>query len=87
MNRDKKGSLRDALRSVAVSPRDVAVRGVVITAKPPSRRGKQMIAGHFEPTVAHQLKRLAVDERTSVQALLGEGISEVFGKRGLPKLI
>jgi hypothetical protein len=87
MNRDKKGSLRDALKSVAVSPRDTAARGIVPPAKAPSRRGKQMIAGHFEPAVAQQLRRLAVDERTSVQALLGEGIREVFGKRGLPKLI
>jgi hypothetical protein len=48
----------------------------------PSRDGKRLIAGHFTPKVAKQLKLLAVEEDTSVQALLEEAIELLFVKKG-----
>ena len=49
-------------------------------AVPPSRVGKKIISGHFEPATARQLKQLALDNQTSVQALLAEALDLLFAK-------
>ena len=48
----------------------------------PSREGKRLIAGHFDPMVAKQLKMLAVEEDKSIQALLEEALDLLFVKKG-----
>ena len=48
----------------------------------PSREGKRLVAGHFSPAVAKQLKLLAVEEDKSVQALLEEALDLLFIKKG-----
>jgi hypothetical protein len=48
----------------------------------PSRSGQKLIAGHFDPKVAKQLKLLAAEEETTVQALLGEALDLLFLKKG-----
>lgn len=48
----------------------------------PSRQGQKLIAGHFNPKVAKQLKLLAAEEETTVQALLGEALDLLFLKKG-----
>lgn len=48
----------------------------------PSREGKRLISGHFDPKVAKQLKLLSVEEETTVQALLEEAIDLLFVKKG-----
>jgi hypothetical protein len=48
----------------------------------PSRDGRKLIAGHFDPRVAKQLKLLAVEEDTTVQALLEEALNLLFLKKG-----
>lgn len=53
----------------------------------PSREGRRLIAGHFEPKVAKELKMLAVEEETTVQALLGEALQLLFVKRGKEAII
>lgn len=52
----------------------------------PSREGKRLIGGHFDPKVAKQLKLLAVEEDTSVQALLEEALDLLFVKKGKAKV-
>ena len=52
----------------------------------PGRAGKVSIAGHFAPEVRRQLKRLAADADTTVQALLGEALNDLFAKHGLPEI-
>ncbi|MDJ0733224.1 MAG: hypothetical protein QNJ47_03910 [Nostocaceae cyanobacterium] len=47
---------------------------------PPSRKGKKAIAGHFDPAVSKQLKQLALEEDTTVQALLAEALNDLFEK-------
>lgn len=47
---------------------------------PPARQGKKMISGYFDPAVARQLKQLALDNDSTVQALLGEALNELFVK-------
>ena len=39
-----------------------------------------------DPAVARQLKLIAFEEDTTLQALIGEGINDVFSKRGKPTL-
>jgi hypothetical protein len=48
----------------------------------PSREGRKLIAGHFDPKVAKQLKLLAVEGDTTVQALLEEALDLLFVKKG-----
>ncbi len=49
--------------------------------KPPSRVGKKVVAGHFDPAVIRQLKILAMDNDSSIQALLSEALNDLFVKR------
>lgn len=50
--------------------------------KRPSRVGKRLIGGHFPPGVAKQLRLIAAEEDTSVQALLEEALDLLFVKKG-----
>lgn len=52
----------------------------------PSRMGRVLIGGHFAPEVQTALKIIAAEERTTVQALLAEGINTVFAKRRRPEI-
>jgi hypothetical protein len=52
----------------------------------PSREGKRLIAGHFDPKKAKQLKILAAEEDTTVQALLDEALDLLFIKKGRGKV-
>lgn len=55
-------------------------------ASAPSRFGRVLIGGHFAPEVQTALKIIAAEERTTVQALLEEGINTVFAKRHKPEI-
>ena len=46
----------------------------------PSREGKILIGGHFEPDIKRQLKTIAAAEDTTLQALLAEAIQDVIAK-------
>ena len=48
----------------------------------PGREGKRCIAGYFSPQLAKRLARMAVDEDTSIQALLGESLDLLMRSRG-----
>lgn len=47
---------------------------------PPSRKGKKIISGYFDPAVARQLKQLALDNDATVQSLLTEALNDLFVK-------
>lgn len=69
--------------SVAVLPaRAAAAKPVAVR----SREGRVLVGGHFAPEVQTALKIVAAQERTTVQALLAEGINTVFAKRGKPEI-
>jgi len=59
---------------------------VVTTSARPSRSGRVLVGGHFAPEVQTALKIVAAQERTTVQALLAEGINTIFAKRGKPEI-
>jgi hypothetical protein len=47
---------------------------------------KKVLNFRLEPEVIYQLKLLALQERKPVQALLCEGVNEVFAKRNMPQI-
>jgi hypothetical protein len=51
--------------------------------KPPSRAGKKVVAGHFDPAVIRQLKLLAMDNDGSIQSLLSEALNDLFEKHNV----
>lgn len=53
---------------------------------PPSRKGKKVIAGYFDPAVSKQLKQLALEHDTTVQALLVEALDLLFVAYGKSKI-
>ena len=52
----------------------------------PSRTGTKHVGGHFSPEVSKQLRRIALDEDSSVQKLLAEAIDMIFHSRKLPTI-
>jgi hypothetical protein len=57
-----------------------------LKAVPPSRTGRVLVGGHFAPEVQTALKVIAAEERTTIQALLTEGINTIFAKRHKPEI-
>lgn len=49
----------------------------------PGRANKRNVTGYFAPEVSRQLRILAAMQDTTVQALLGEAIDDLFEKNGL----
>ena len=52
----------------------------------PGRIGKVSVTGYFAPEVRRQLRRLAADADTTIQALLAEALNDLFAKRGAPEI-
>lgn len=48
--------------------------------------GTKQIAGHFPAEVSWQLRELALERRTTVQALLAEALNDLFQKHGKPEI-
>ena len=46
-----------------------------------SRHGKKGVLAYFEPDIAKRLKHLAVDEDSSIQALMHEAVDDLLAKR------
>lgn len=55
-------------------------------AKASAREGRVLVGGHFAPEVSTQLKVIAAEKRTTVQALLAEAINMLFAKHGKPEV-
>ena len=52
----------------------------------PSRVSTKHVGGYFDPAVSKQLRHIAVDEDSSVQALLGEALDMLFQSRRKPAI-
>ena len=79
-----KKNLADALQKVA-QPNEAA--GPSVARGPsantaPSREGKKAVTGFFDPAVSRQLKQIALEEDSNIQALLREALNDLFIKRG-----
>lgn len=66
------------------SPPDSPAAGTRSTQ--PGRVGKVSVAGYFAPEVRRQLRRLAADADTTIQALLAEALNDLFAKHGAPEI-
>ena len=75
---------RDPAPPDGADPRPTA--GGAPSTRQPSRIGKASVTGYFAPEVRKQLRRLAADRDTTIQALLGEALNDLFAKHGLPEL-
>ena len=53
---------------------------------PAHRQGKKVIMGHFDKKTHLQLKFLAVERETDIQALLGEALDLLFEKYDKPRM-
>ena len=84
----KPNPLSQALSRPAATPQaDTSVPAAPArTGRPPSRQKTVLVAGHFSPQVQITLKVIAAEERTTLQALLAEGINTVLAKRGKPEI-
>lgn len=49
----------------------------------PSRRGKKHIGGYYPPDVSKRIRQLALEEETTMQELVGEGLELLFESRRL----
>ena len=54
--------------------------------RPPSRQNKRVVSVYVEPEALKQLSFMAVEEDTSVQALMVEALNDFFAKRGVNRI-
>lgn len=59
----------------------LASQGLAPAERPTARAGTKMIGGHFPAETSQQLRMLAVEEDTTVQALLEEAIADLLTKK------
>ena len=78
----KKPDLREAM----LKPRRQSVEEISPPEHRSGRAGKSNVTGYFAPEVKRQLRILAAEEDTSIQALLGEALNELFAKYGKPEI-
>lgn len=94
---NKRRNLADQIKSKAMSKTtDIKVHNVnhrIATSSPkskspqsPSRVGKSFLGGYFPPEVAKQMKLLAVEQETTIQALTAEALNHLFAAYGKPEI-
>lgn len=67
----------------APEPEPAAAKTSDATAKRrPAREGKKGILGHFSPELSRALNIMAIEEGTTVQALMGEAFDLLMRARG-----
>lgn len=79
----KKPSLTEALNTAGKTEKNEAHTAPTPEKQTRSRVGKKLIAGHFDPEVHRQLKQLSVNQNISIQALLGEALTDLFAKHNV----
>lgn len=52
----------------------------------PSREGRKLVGGHFDPAVSKQVRTIALAEDTTVQALVAEALDLLFQARRMPTI-
>lgn len=57
-----------------------------VVGRAPSRVGRKMVGGYFDPEVSKQLRAIAADEDTTTQALVGEALNLLFRDRSKPPI-
>jgi hypothetical protein len=52
----------------------------------PSRANKHNVTGYFDRAVVRQLRMMAAEKDTTIQALLAEALDDLFAKYRLPEI-
>ena len=64
------------------APAEAATGNASNSTKARAREGKKAIVGYFSEAMSRQFRMLAVEEDTTVQALLGEALDMLLRARG-----
>src|SRR6266851_4707685 len=96
----KPADLRHAMQAsakAAARPAQVPMESVPPAAPPktspdhphyrPGRAQKSNVTGYFPPAVKKQLRLLAAERDTTIQALLAEAMNDLFAKYGKPEIV
>ena len=73
----------DDCNAATATGRSAKPKGTISLKDALLERGSKHIGGYFSPDVSRQLRQIALDENTSVQALLGEAILLLFESRNV----
>jgi hypothetical protein len=79
------GGTEPGLEKTPVAPATAPAPRATIP-RPPSREGKSAVTFYVDPTAAKQLRRLCLDDDTSIQAVMVEALNDLFTKRGLGRI-
>jgi hypothetical protein len=52
----------------------------------PGRAGTKPVTGHFPKQVRNELKKLAIEQDTTLQNLMAEAFNDLFAKYGKPEI-
>ena len=66
----------------AVAPMPASETPGAAAKRRPAREGKKGILGHFSPELSRALNIMAIEEGTTVQALMGEAFDLLMRARG-----
>ena len=74
----------DAIKTDRVKPETASDSPAISTApgRTPARVGKKAVGGYFSPQLSQALNMLALEQNTSLQALLGEAVDDLMRKYG-----
>lgn len=75
----------DAIRAERAKPEPVGDPPAAAAAPPgraPARIGKKAVGGYYSPQLSQALNILALEQDTTLQALLGEAIDDLMRKYG-----
>lgn len=53
-----------------------------VSGRAPSRANKRIVAGYFDMAAVRQIKLMALNSDSSIQALLAEALNDLFVKHG-----
>ncbi len=69
-------------KAVELPPAPAAMVASDSSKRRPAREGKKGILGHFSPELSRALNIMAIEEGTTVQALMGEAFDLLMRARG-----
>src|SRR5262249_1375238 len=76
-----KAALKDEKVPEPVTPPRKVGKVAEMSTKAKAREGKKSVGGYFSPELSKTLGLMAIEENTTVQALLGEGIDLLLRTR------
>jgi antitoxin-like ribbon-helix-helix protein len=79
---DLPASPPEPAKGKAAQPRPAETAAIAPAPRSRAREGKKGILGHFSPELSRTLNIMAIEEGTSVQALMGEAFDLLMRSRG-----